>query len=394
MSISTAASAPAGRQQEEALRMALDWYGDADQQEFYLAGYAGTGKTTLAQLIIKEIQERYPRRCKKVISGAFMAKAADVLRQKGAPDPMTIHSMIYKAAEDPLTGKFVFTRAPDTPIASADLVVLDEISMVNDEMAADTRSYGKKCLILGDPGQLQPIRGTGAFVNRKPDYFLTEPHRHALDSPILQLATLAREGKRIQPGIYSHQVKVVVLDNSNFRAVLNRDTQVLCGVHRSRHAITKMIRQDLGFAAPYPQAGERVICRRNNRDEGIFNGQLGYAVADAIEDHDSDWRSAEFVYQLSVRMDGRDYNQTDLPVHPYLFQQHFQQGIPKPQRIDRGLNEFDWGSALTVHSSIGSQWRHVTLVDDSGAFREDRASHLYTGITRAETDLYLMLRAA
>src|SRR5215831_14656675 len=54
---------------------------------FYLAGYAGTGKTTLA----KEIG----RRAGDAVFGAFTGKAADVMRRKGCADAATIDSLIY-----------------------------------------------------------------------------------------------------------------------------------------------------------------------------------------------------------------------------------------------------------------------------------------------------------
>ncbi|MFT6658190.1 MAG: exodeoxyribonuclease-5 [Maritalea sp.] len=46
-------------------------------------------------------------------------------------------------------------------------------------------------------------------------------------------------------------------------------------------------------------------------------------------------------------------------------------------------DEFYFGYALTVHKSQGSQWDNVYLFDESWAFREDRARHLYTAVTRA-----------
>jgi len=54
-----------------------------------------------------------------------------------------------------------------------------------------------------------------------------------------------------------------------------------------------------------------------------------------------------------------------------------------PYVIRRESDEFTYGYALTVHKSQGSQWDDIVLFDESGAFRENRARWLYTGLTRA-----------
>jgi len=49
----------------------------------------------------------------------------------------------------------------------------------------------------------------------------------------------------------------------------------------------------------------------------------------------------------------------------------------------REAEEFDYGYALTVHKSQGSQWDNIVLFDESYVFRQDRWRWLYTAITRA-----------
>ena len=99
-----------------------------------------------------------------------------------------------------------FVLNSEGPVRDADLIVLDEVSMVNETMAADLMSFGKPILVLGDPGQLPPIKGEGAFTQAVPDVMLTEIHRQAEGSAIIRLATMAREGKFIPFGTYSDSV--------------------------------------------------------------------------------------------------------------------------------------------------------------------------------------------
>ena len=95
-----------------------------------------------------------------------------------------------------------FALNPQSDAAHARLIVLDEVSMVGEDMARDLMSFGKPILVLGDPGQLPPIKGEGAFTKDAPDVMLTEIHRQADESAIIRLATMARQGEPIGFGQY------------------------------------------------------------------------------------------------------------------------------------------------------------------------------------------------
>lgn len=371
--------------QHRAIRDIVNWYG-SPQQEFYLAGYAGVGKTTIATFAIEEIRRRY-RKCQRVITGAYTGKAAHRLRQKGAENPSTIHRMIYRVSME--NGRLSFKLATDGPASAADLIVLDEVSMVNQTIARDVRSFGKKILVMGDPGQLPPVAGAGAFTNREPDAFLSEIHRQAADSPIIRLATDARLGRRIQSGDYGDDVRALRLNRDTGDEVYLPRTQAICGVHRVRWTIIDRARRRLGFEGPWPAKCERVICCRNNHEEGLFNGALGITTRPT---RDPDERG---LLSLDVHLEDEDEPRRGLPTHPHLFLQ-VRNGASRPPRIDKGVNEFDFAYAITCHKAQGSEWPHVTIVDDSAAFRredrDDSAKWLYTAITRAQTGLTLLLR--
>jgi exodeoxyribonuclease-5 len=136
-----------------------------------------------------------------------------------------------------------------------------------------------------------------------------------------------------------------------------------------------------------PQPGERVICCRNNREEGLFNGGLGTLLALADVGHGT--------LSLDVQMDDLAAPNRELQVDPYLFRRHFTNGDAQKLPRQKGmpwLQEFDWGLVLTAHKAQGSSWDDVTVVDDSAAFRENRAKWLYTAVTRAERGLTVLLR--
>lgn len=353
-----------------------------------MAGYAGVGKSTVAAHAIEELKEK----CKisKIRTAAYTGKAASVLRRKGVAEAQTIHSLIYAAVMDEETGELTFKLSDDSPAADADLIVLDECSMVDERMANDLRYFGKKILIMGDPGQLPPIHGAGAFTSREPDIFLKEIHRQAADSPIIELATMAREGKRMPIGYNRDGVRVLKLTKETQELVYAQDAQPICGLNRVRWVYTQRIRARLGFSGERPVAGERILCCKNNRQKGFYNGSVGELIS--ISD---DMYGDKPIYLFDVDLEDTPKKSKDLKVDPYLFRQHFDLGKSRKPEWKKGMprfEEFDWGYVLTCHKAQGSSWQNVTVIDDSETFRDDRHKWLYTAATRAEEGLTILIR--
>ena len=46
----------------------------------------------------------------------------------------------------------------------AALIIIDECSMVDEDLGKDLLSFGKPTLVLGDPAQLPPVKGGGYFT--------------------------------------------------------------------------------------------------------------------------------------------------------------------------------------------------------------------------------------
>lgn len=373
-------------EQFAAIRAIEGWYSDKRApQVYFLGGGAGTGKSYTANKVIERLKER--NKVKKVASGAYTGKAAHILRKKGVKDATTIHQMIYEPREDEEPGEIYFVSRIDGPAAEADLIVLDECSMIDERLANDILMFGKKVLVLGDPYQLPPVSGAGAFTKTAPDFLLREIHRQAKESPIIRLATMIRNGELPRRFGSAGSAHVLPLTPQTQRLVARRTTQTLCGVHKVRFAYTSRLRALHGFSGPMPMRGEPVMCCKNNRDAALFNGMMGIMTADA----EQGFEKGEGVFNLSVLIEDEAKRRKDLPTSPWMFQQHFNHSITRP-KVRKGIEEFDFGYVLTVHKAQGSEWDSVTVIDDSRVFRDDRWRWLYTAVTRASDELVLLLR--
>ncbi|MBZ9741782.1 MULTISPECIES: ATP-dependent RecD-like DNA helicase [unclassified Mesorhizobium] len=369
-------------QQDEALQAVARWLKEGRPQIFRLFGYAGTGKTTLARHFAEHVDGQ-------VQFAAFTGKAAQVLRSKGATNARTIHSLIYRpkgeeSVEDEVTGKTsmspTFSLNRQSPISRAKLVVIDECSMVDEQLGRDLQSFGTPILVLGDPAQLPPISGGGYFTEHEPDVLLTEIHRQARDNPIIRLALDVREGREFMRGDYG-TAQVIGKEDVNQELVLKAD-QVLVGTNRTRRRYNKRLRELKGFNADYPQAGDKLVCLRNDPAKGLLNGSLWKVMTSSRETI-----KPGINLLVSPEEDDPDRGVAKIKLLKAAFEDPDAE-IPWQQK--KRFDDFDYGYALTVHKAQGSQWNEIVLFDESWAFKETRQRWLYTAITRAAERLTIV----
>lgn len=393
--------------QETALKRIDQWLKHGDSPRFSLGGYAGTGKTTLA----RHIAENHGGDVK---FAAFTGKAASVLRSKGCPGATTIHKLIYQPKgnvgdsvieelqnliqeealkrspdEDKLRtwrrdlekatseSSAIFERKAEAEIQEADLVIIDESSMVDRRMGQDLESYGIPVLYLGDPGQLPPVKGKAHLGPNDYDYVLEEIHRQAADSPIIWLANEVRHGRTVNFGDYGEGlVRIRRKAEWDMELVVKAD-QVITGMNQSRARITKSMRDFIGFTQLYPLAGDKLICRKNDHEKGFLNGVTCRAITEG--------RKKGNIIYLDIEYDGRAC--PGQICDPGYFQENYGERTHFPR--GDGIQHFDYGYCITGHKSQGSQWRHVVVADDRMRAQDkyQRQKWLYTVFTRAEEEL-------
>lgn len=360
-------------QQKKASELISNWLSKRNEQVFYLAGYAGTGKTTIAKKLSQQADG-------KTVFAAYTGKAAVVMRKSGCIDANTIHSTIYKSVRDEMTGKYTFHFDHAGVCSDAGIIVIDECSMVGEDIGADLLRYDKPVLVLGDPAQLPPVKSGGFFTNREPDMMLTEIHRQAEGNPIIQLATMVRNGHR--PAINTYGQSAVIDSTSITTDMVSEADQVLVGRNNTRELYNGRLREILNLPKPLPVAGDRLVCLKNDHNLGIFNGGI-YTV------HKVDNTQGGDTIELLIKSE--DFPESDF-VDVEVRKEFFVGGwkdIPWQELM--GLQQFTYGYALTVHKSQGSQWGNVVLFDQSGMFGSAWRRHLYTGITRASEKITVVV---
>ncbi len=367
-------------EQDRALKEVGLWLKEGRQPIFRLFGYAGTGKTTLARYFAEHVDG-------DVQFAAFTGKAAQVLRSKGATNARTLHSLIYRprgeeAVEDETTGKTsiapTFSLNRQSPVAKAALIVVDECSMVDEALGRDLMSFGTPILVLGDPGQLPPISGGGFFTEHEPDHLLTEIHRQARDNPIIRMALDVREGRELELGDFG-SARVITKAQVDQEMVMAAD-QVLVGTNRTRRRYNQRLRELKGFTTGYPQAGDKLVCLRNDPAKGLLNGSLWKVMTASKE-------TVKPGINLLVTPEDEDRGVAKIK----LLKAQFEEPDSEiPWQTKKRFDDFDYGYALTVHKAQGSQWDNVVLFDESFAFRDTRERWLYTAITRAAEKLIVV----
>lgn len=343
-------------EQEAAVDAALRFL-DSGKRLFRIGGYAGTGKTTLANAIV-ERAKGMPGVC------AFTGKAASVLRRKGLEDAHTIHATIYEW--DKHREKFVLRRG--IPYR---YFLVDEGSMVSRQLWDDMQVFDLPIIVIGDPGQLEPV-GDDPRLMHDCDIVLEQIHRQAENSAIIEFANKVRHGASFRHGTKG---EVSVVPAMTFWQSLDWADHVLCGLNRTRVEANAMIRESQGRRGRLTE-GERIIVLRNDRNMGVWNGQM--LTVDRIRE------KASWQIVADCRTDD-DEPMPRLPIYTGQLGSETKLTFAQSRRI-RDVVIADYGYCTTVHKFQGSEADRV-LVADEQCDVWDPIRWRYTAITRAAKEL-------
>ena len=372
-------------EQEYAKKVIEDWIKKPTPQIARLWGYAGTGKTTFIQsLNFGKIKPHY---C------AFTGKAASVMRKKGMENATTIHGLIYNldyktTNEEHGDEDLTFKLRPRKNYLG--LVIVDECSMVNKEIGQDLLRVTEKLLVLGDQGQLPPVEGTG-FFNRSDldaiDLEFTTIHRQATDSPILDFATRARLGQKIEPSNDPACTVKIEPTPSNINSLHEKGDIIICWRNRTRHEFNQDALKMRNLTKGRLMEGMQVVCVKNNHDLGLLNGTI-WTVKEVgnVAQHTDGKIQENYATAECILMDDEGKKRKAHLINSSFGKSKFDFSHLK----NKNHAAFDYGYAITCHKAQGSQWERVSICVEIPRSSDDYDKWLYTAATRAEKSLYVL----
>lgn len=384
--------------QEKGLKTILNRY-KLGMKYTTIAGYAGTGKSTLVKFAIAALGVRPDR----VAYATFTGKAAEVLRKKGNEGACTLHRLLYDHIPKPGGG---FIRKPKAQL-DCEIVVVDEVSMAPKSMIDMLLRHRVYVIFLGDPFQLPQIdKNESHNILDEAHIFLDEVMRQAAESEIIQVSMKIRNREPIS---FMEGKEVIIIPKTQLvEGHLTWADQIICATNATRENINMQMRNIYGYSG-LPQDGEKLICLRNywddisdNRD-ALVNGTTGI-LRNPFE---SFRRMPAFVQPQNVPIIQGDFITSDdskfnsVEIDKKFIMENvkcitdnkilYRLGKMKEKIGDIVPKEFAFGYAITCHKAQGSEWNKVLVLEEKFPYKEEEhARWLYTAVTRASEKLVLV----
>ena len=404
--------------QEEGLKMAVNRY-NLGMRYTVISGYAGSGKSTLVKYIVAALGFDED----DVAYVAYTGKASNVLKNKGCKNATTAHKLLYYANRNK-DGTYSF-RPRERLEHEYKLVVVDEVSMLPEELWYQLLSHGVYVLAMGDPGQLPPVKASAAPILEKPHVFLDEIMRQAQESAIIRLSMHIREGKPFTtfPTV-SGEVRIIPHKHQfqDEDVTLLQASQVICGTNAERNRINQRIRQLQG-RGPEPELDDKIIGLDNHwndisdQENALTNGAIGSIARydKVLQEYPKRNRLLSSIpptmlmYTDFVTDDGDtflrlpiDYN-CIVKGEPSLTPKQEAAIAQHQKRVMLGAYNqaywkdlpyhFNYGYAITCWKAQGSEYPYVLGYDCNWLKRKDKEEYikyLYTLVTRASQAVILV----
>ena len=414
--------------QTEALTDIANLIDKGGDRYYLLAGYAGTGKTTIAENIAK-----YGTQSGKAISVlAPTNKAAKVLNDKlkstgVTSEATTIHSAIY-GEPDPDTGEWVAKSDIKNSV-----IIVDESSMIAKEVMEDllrlTKGKNNTIIFMGDSFQLEPVgedsglfKGKVTEVNNSKSQ-LTEVKRQSLDSDILKVATVIRNDKvAYVPETSTEDFKITNSKNEfiqNFKQSVknNDDVAMIVATNAERIFMNKLAR-DAKFGENVENIinpTETIISIANSSEYSnseLFNVKdlRGEPTKHSIAFTDNYGKESRYDIYLAYVVND---NNKEIPIlllpaidKPSVYHAQILKAARESspglynalsgwifttnrgaEKLSPALTIGTYGYAITAHKSQGSQWDKVYVNQNYVIPGSDAARWFYTAVTRAAKEV-------
>lgn len=386
-----------------------------------VTGYAGVGKTTMLRVFGKIYGDPI------VITPT--GKAALRVSEASGLSAVTAHRWLYTPAENPRTGAVEFRPRPmaDMKLPRCRLVLVDEASMIGVSTWGDILRLCKACdlrvVLIGDGFQLPPVeKGGGAatidFSTMTPGFAtqhgftrveLTEVLRQAADSPVVRASMGLRAGEGVGA---LRELPRVQLDQIGTTAAATREAGgvVICHSNACRFRVNHGMRGQLFGGEPpaQPQAGETLLCLKNNYTLGVYNGEqvafqgwdrapgepqqvkdrytggeawIRYGVA-----HVDGGRCVLALEELEGNTGKLGGGALQSGAGEYARKNGLWTEDERGKQIPLPYLQANYGYALTAHKAQGSEWPYALVILEPSVRLnlEEGARWVYTAVTRAK----------
>lgn len=343
-----------------------------------ITGGPGTGKSTTLNGLIAAYERNNPNG--KIALCAPTGRAAQRIKETTKRKAWTVHRLLGMR---PFGNDMVYRTAAN-PI-EADLVVVDEASMLDTELTAllfGAVKTGALLVLLGDVNQL-PSVGAGNILRdlidceRIPTVQLRTVYRQGKQSPIVQNATRINDGYTdfaITQNEFSYaeaqtsldlQMLVCGIASDQYDPQAPFDFQILCPAHKGDVGVAKLnalLQEMLNPPSKTPEyrygsrtyrVRDKVIMLNNNYDAGYFNGDIGVVT---------------LVTPVGIRV---------------------RIGEKELDLTRSEMEDVNLAYAMSIHKSQGSEFKKVLIALPKSPANMLRRNLLYTAVTRAKQEVFL-----
>lgn len=435
--------------QKKALQEIDSFLGNKHEHIFTLAGYAGTGKTTIASLIASIAKSKH--KIKHIMFCASTNKALQVLKGKvynsGKYTFRTAYSFLYSTRYKKHSYE---SKVKNKSEIKYGLIICDESSMISNTMLDDMSDFiaenHNKIIYIGDSFQLPAVKDNQYNVfDFKNIYTMTDVCRQAKNSGVLAYATELRTQKKIvnPREDYSQYNDIHIDDGKNlWNKYLddlknNRNSSCIVFQNKTRVAVNNGARAFLGYSGEnediQPKNNEILISIANseigynNGETFIFDESYKYVTSGTVHYYGTvGGRSEKIATQMYLYFKTGKGKECSIPlivvpkffepsVYHYQFivediiklfdddeskkmmkyfivQDESKSSKRKKKNVAGKLTPnaviATYGYAITAHKAQGSQWDTVYIMERQNSFNEENnARWLYTAITRASKEL-------
>lgn len=439
------------------------WLSRRDDHDMWvLQGYAGTGKTFLLGRVIRNALMGHTKW--KIGMTAPTNKAVKVLEKMcDVKDTrvsfQTVHRMLGLREKITDDGRQVFERDPflgTVDIHTYGLVIVDEASMLNDELFKELENYRNhvKFLFVGDPAQIPPVGKDDAIPFdeaarqkwRIKVAHLDEVMRQAAEHPIIArsmvirnaltrprpldtYSTVIKEGRGItyiNTNVQEHRESIEPLLKELFNCKEFREDPDHAKVIAWRNATVASFNNIIRGQLYGPGSSKLVIGEKLIADKPIVDPSTGEIIFTTNEE----FEVAEYKIKRSI-FGPSDDTECELGYYEAVVQRGYgEERVRKVIRIlhedseiafkrnsetirkkalssksKRGWRDFydfirefaevNYNYAITAHKAQGSTYKNVVLAEDDIEYNRNTVEKnriRYTAYTRPTDMLYILKR--